>query len=217
MKRWIVVAAACGLWSCGKSGPAEPRFEKPPAAPSEPAASESAKVDAGSVAQGNPHNVVIKPDVRPGWEHEELDDRVPLCIFGSFEEREHTPFLEQVRPQQLKAGTGTQVVFGAFAPRCLHRDCDDSPTLQAWIDEGGDGKTFVVHTKYTGEHKTGSSCDKCEVVIASAETGELAPGTYTVKYGALTQQFEVPGTLKQPCLGLKLKPPPAPKKGAPKK
>lgn len=216
MSRWIVLAAACGLWSCGKSASEEPRFEKSPAPAAEPAAEKSvAAVDAGSSGTlANPHNVVIKPDVREGWEHETLEDKVPLCVFGGFEDRERAPFLEQVRPQQLKAGTGTQVVFGAFAPRCLHRDCDDSPTLQAWIDEGGDGKTFVVHTKYTGEHKTGSSCDKCEVVIASAETGELAPGTYTVKYGDLTQEFQVPGTLKQPCLGLKLKPAPAKKQKA---
>lgn len=203
MSRWIVLAAACGLWSCDKSAPDEPRFENKPSAAEQPAEKSGGAVDAGRAVDPNPHDVVIKPDVREGWEHESLEDAVPLCIFSDYEERNRADFIEKVRPQQLKADAG--VVFGAYAPRCLHRDCDDSPTLQAWLDEG-DGRTFVVHTKYTGEHKIGATCDKCEVVIAGVQSPELAPGTYVVKYGALTQEFKVPSTLKQPCLGGKPKP-----------
>lgn len=209
MRRWIVLVAACSLWRCAKSEPEEPRFEKK--VTEQPPGERAAPVDAGSVAApDNPHSVVISPDVREGWEHEDLDDKVPLCIFSDYEARNRASYIEQMQPQQLKADA--RVVFGAFAHRCLHRDCDDSPTLQAWIDEDvSQDHTFVVHTKYTGEHKTGAHCDKCEVVIAATETPPLAPGTYVVKYGALTQEFKVPSVLKQPCLGMKL--PAAKKKG----
>lgn len=204
MSKWIVLAAACGLAGCGKRAQDEPRFAQPAVAPAAAPSVDkgAARPDAGSPQDpGNPHGVVVKPDAREGWVHEELDDQVPLCIFSDYEERGRADFIEKVRPQKLRAGS--VVVFGAFAPRCLHRDCDDSPTLQAWLDEGGDGRTFVVHTKYTGEHRTYAECDACEVVIAGVQTPELAPGSYVVKYGALTQEFKVPSTLKQPCLGAK--------------
>ena len=202
MKMWIVAAAACGLMlGCGKGG-SEPRLEKAqPAAPekSEPVAN-SAPVEKSADAAPEPHKdpSADAPPPPEGWSAQLVTDEVPLCIFSDYVEREKAEFVHQVRKQKLKAGTG--VVFGAFAPRCLHRQCDDDPTLQAWVDQEGES-TFVVHSRFHALHKDGTTCtESCERVIAGVQTPDLKPGTYTVKYGKLTRKFTVPSMLKSPCL-----------------
>lgn len=209
MKTWIVVAATCGMMlACSKSGN-EPRLEKQ--APTKPAVNAGAGDPSGATPSApTTEKSAPEPAKEPshdappppaGWSAQLVTDEVPLCIFSDYVEREKAAFINQVTKQKLKADTA--VVFGAFAPRCLHRECDDDPTLQAWLDEEGEN-TFVVHSRFHVLHKDGATCTKnCERVIAGVQTRDLKPGTYTVKYGKLTRQFTVPGVLKSPCLTAK--------------
>ena len=205
MRTWIVIAGMCGMvLGCGKSG-SEPRLEKQAPSSENTAATEKSASPTAPPAKSAPEQAKEPSDEAPkppeGWSAQLITDEVPLCIFSDYVERNKAEQITQVKKQKLKAGSG--VVFGAFAPRCMHRECDDDPTLQAWLDEEGEN-TFVVHSRFHALHKDGTTCTKnCERVIAGVQTRDLEPGTYTVKYGTLTRQFTVPSVLKSPCLATK--------------
>lgn len=133
---------------------------------------------------------------KEGWTKLKLQDTLPLCVFENQLEREQAKFLDQVKPQKLKANQ--PVTFGAFGPYCINPECDDLPTLQCVVDREGD--TLKVRARYIGYHKDGTSCSEdCREVIAGCDTPSLEPGKYTVQYGDNTYTLKIPSTLKEPC------------------
>jgi hypothetical protein len=133
---------------------------------------------------------------KEGWTKLKLQDTVPLCVFENAVAREQAKFLDQVKPQKLKANQ--PVTFGAFGPYCINPECDDLPTLQCVVDR--EGSTLKVQARYIGYHKDGSKCsDGCREVLAGCDTPSLEPGKYTVEYGDQKYTLKIPSTLKDPC------------------
>jgi hypothetical protein len=118
-------------------------------------------------------------------------------VFADERERGKALFVEQVKPQTLRAGS--PVTFGVFPPGCLNRACDDVPLLQCWIEREAD--TLTVHSRFASFHKDGSTCSsECLEVDSACTTPELPAGKYTVRYGDTRYVLRVPSTLRAPCL-----------------
>jgi hypothetical protein len=133
---------------------------------------------------------------KEGWTKLKLNDTLPLCVFENALAREQAKFVDQVKPQKLKANQS--VVFGAFGPYCINPQCDDLPTLQCMVDRKG--STLEVRARYIGYHKDGATCsDDCREVMAGCETPSLEPGKYTVQYGDKSYALKIPSTLRDAC------------------
>lgn len=206
MRAWIVAVAASGLFSCqsAKEGPPQPAPSLTNQAVDASSAHEAAPAAEPKKAELKPVTVeTIERAPREGWSPLTLNDEVPLCFFSSYEERGKAPEVTQVKKQSLKANA--VVVLGAFGPWCMNEACDEGPSLQCWIDREGDD-TFVVHTRLHTEHKQDSRCTKeCPIIAADCETPELAPGTYTFKYGSESRTVKIPSVQRTPCFAARPK------------
>jgi hypothetical protein len=136
----------------------------------------------------------------PGWSKLELHDSVPLCVFSDYKERDKALFIAQVTKQTLRANA--TLTFGVFPQGCLNNACDDKTMLQCWIERDGD--TLIAHSRFASFHKDGSTCTKdCLEVDAACETPALAPGEYTLRYGAKRFKLQIPSVVRSPCFSLK--------------
>ena len=177
------------------------KIPEPEPVPAQPAAlSASTKVAPAPAPAAEPAKRGPSEDFigypKEGWTKLKLNDTLPLCVFENALERENAKFLDQVKPQKLKANQS--VVFGAFGPYCINPECDDLPTLQCMVDREGD--TLKVRARYIGYHKDGASCsDGCREVIAGCETPSLPPGKYTIQYGDEHYALKIPSTLRDAC------------------
>jgi hypothetical protein len=185
-------AVACGLWSCDSQDarranvdPARPTPSAAPVAPEQSAPGASAP-----------------PFDGPGWDAVKLVDDIPLCVFSDHGERGDALFLKDVRRQKLNAGA--KVVFGTFAPGCVAEECDAIPTETCSVD-AETPQTLVVHSLLSFRHKHGSVCSgDCRPIVAGCESpAPLAPGKYTVKYGARTFSVRVPSVVSSPCFDVR--------------
>ena len=176
------------------------------AAPATPApAAEAPAVPAASppsaANDGSPPAAEEKPYYQgPGWSELKIQDSLPLCVFGSGDERDKAPFIEQVSKQTLTANA--PVVFGVFPPWCLNSACDAMPALQCWVERDGD--TLTVHTRFFSFHNAGAKCESdCLDVDTACETPELPPGIYTIRHGEKTYKLKIPSSPRSPCFKAK--------------
>jgi len=141
---------------------------------------------------------------KDGFRPVEVLDGVPLCMFPNMQAWFEAKLLRDVGKQRLRPKN--KVVIGAFGPWCVHESCDQVPSLECSVLREGD--TLIVHSRYWGDHKDGSTCTTdCKSITAACNTPELEAGTYTVKHGETTFTFEVPGLLTDPCFGAERLPP----------
>jgi hypothetical protein len=188
----ISLTAAVG---CTRKIPEPEPVPAQPAALSTSTSAEPAAAPAQEPAKkGSSEDFIGYP--KEGWTKLKLNDTLPLCVFENAIEREKAKFVDQVKPQKLKANQ--PVVFGAFGPYCINPECDDLPTLQCLVDR--EGSTLKVRARYIGYHKDGATCSAdCREVMAGCETPSLEPGKYTVQYGDQSYALKVPSTLRDPC------------------
>ena len=134
---------------------------------------------------------------RPGFSLVKVQDKSPFCLFASEAERQLAPIsATQAKKQNLRAGAN--IVVGAYPPWCVHETCDDRPSLQCWVDLKDN--TLVLNTRYSGDHKDGTTCkDTCREIHAGCETPPLPAGKYTIQQGEQTWPLSIPSVLKNPC------------------
>lgn len=143
---------------------------------------------------------------KPGWSAVTLENGVPLCLFASGQAHFDAKSIDQVGPQELRAGA--RVTIGAFAGWCVNETCDQRPSLQCSVDR--EGPTLVVRSKYWGYRKDGATCDDgpCRPVGAGCVTPELEAGDYTVVHGERSFEVRIPSVLDKPCFGTDQRTPP---------
>lgn len=189
VRPWFRFSGLALLAACGRAAPApEPAPQAQALEPSPPppqAAPEPAPPAAG--------------DDKPGWSKLSRTDDLPLCAFSDYAQREQAQLLSAAKaPQKLRANE--KVVLGVYGPHCLNEACDERPNLQCWVEREGPS-VLSVHARFSSLHRDGSSCsEQCMEVDSACETEALAPGKYTVRYGAKTYKLTIPGTLRDPCL-----------------
>lgn len=133
-----------------------------------------------------------------GWTRFKRSDATPLCLFTSYEQWWHTQFLKDVK-KSIPLREGRELFFGAYAPGCASLECIREPSIQCWLEV--EGQTITVHTLYSGHQRDPTACgEKCESVTAECRTGPLAAGTYTLRYGAMTQTLRVPSVVRPTCI-----------------
>lgn len=196
---WTLAASAllaCSPGTCGDG--AEPAASTPVALTESPP--KPAQATAAEAAEEEPE---AKKWPKPGFSELTLIDQVPICLFPTYDDHAKAKFVDQVRRKRLRAGR--TVIFGAFAPWCVHPDCDQRPSLQCTVDR--EGNELTVHTKYWGDHKDGSACSSdCYPINAGCQSPELEPGKYVVHHGELSFELKIPGTPPTVCFGEPLPP-----------
>jgi hypothetical protein len=193
--RSLLIAGACAL--CAWLGCAE---REPADVEPVPVAQTSAKPEAPTAVPADPIKPAAPPPDATPWDPIKLDDEAPLCVFSGHDTRDEAMFLKDVRKQTLRAGSS--VVFGTFAPGCIHEACDTGPLMQCFVDADPDG-SLVVHSHLAYEHKRGSTCSEgCRPIIAGCESAPLAAGKYTVKYGSRSFTLRIPAVMRSPCFKL---------------
>lgn len=136
------------------------------------------------------------PVARPGWREVSRENNLPLCVFADERERAQVKALTQVKKQLFRGDRS--VVFGVFAPHCIHPDCAELATLQCSVERSGN--TLRLQSRYVGLHKEGASCrDGCREATAGCESPVLEPGEYTLEYGGTTIPLKIPSSLNMPC------------------
>jgi len=189
VRLWILFSAACAWAGCLGREAAVPQPEQTKIEPAQPAPLWASPDAATTSAPGE--------DAGSEWTHFSRKEDVPLCLFGSDDVRLKTLFLKDVGKQTLRPRT--ELYFGVFAPGCASEECISRPTLQCWVEREGD--VLVVFSRYSGEQRRERVCtSQCEPVIAGCPVPELAPGSYTVRYGERTMKFKLPSVLRSPCL-----------------
>jgi hypothetical protein len=125
---------------------------------------------------------------------------VPVCLFADSDQWWSAKFLKDVK-KSVSLRANRELVLGTYAPGCASKACVSSPTLQCWVDV--DANVLTVHTKYSGWQRADSKCaTDCESVTAECETAPLAPGTYTLIYGALKKTLRIPSVVRPACFGM---------------
>jgi hypothetical protein len=200
----LLAFCALGCSTCGKHEDAPP-----PAAASQPLAADKPAAQAAPAKPAAPKEPTAAQKYgypRPGWTAISVHDDVPLCLFTDYEAHFRAKFVEEVERQKLTANHS--VVIGAFSGWCVNEACDDLPSLQCSVKR--EGNTLIVHSKYWGARKNGSTCKDvpCRPVTAGCETPALEPGIYTVKHGEMSFEFRIPTVLREPCFGTEPRVPP---------
>lgn len=192
---WLVVIAIFS--ACNRVPEPPPPVQSAPLVAEKPAApGPAAPTPPAYTTAAEPTFDADHPWLGPGWSKLSLQDTLPICAFSSNAERNSALLIQQVKKQTFTADS--TVVFGAYGPGCLNKECDARPNLQCWLELEGD--TIHVHTKYFSFHKDGSSCTKdCLEVDASCETPVLKAGKYTIKHGDKTYGLQIPSVVKKPC------------------
>lgn len=183
---WQLLAAIGALGACSVSA----RHEAEPAARQAPASAPSAA----------PRTELDAAEPTVEWDEVRLENESPLCVFANHAALDTIDFARDVKRQTLRAGSS--VVFGVFTPGCRSEACDGPPTLHCSV-ERSEPNTLVVQSRLVYSHKRGTTCTSdCLPVVAGCESEPLAPGQYTVRYGARSFALRVPSTLRKPCFAL---------------
>jgi hypothetical protein len=202
MRHLNVLLMMCTIAACSRSDVGEPVLGPTKREQSAKLTSESAdggKSSNGSSTQTGAAEGASAPDAGERWVSFAYKNEVPACAFAEYEQFDKAPFFKDVK-QTVTLRAKVPVVFGVYGFGCASPDCVRRPTLQCWTEV--EGKTIKVESRYSGEQRVGATCTtQCEQVTADCATPELAPGTYTVQYGAQTTKLKVPGTFRPSCLG----------------
>lgn len=210
MKKWslLFLFAVCACSKTDTSVAPRESPEKPQ--PSSATAHLAVTVDAGHVAPPSAAQPV-EPAVDAGapvaapapadWTHFSVKNDVPLCVFADYEQYGKASFLKDVK-RTVKLKAHAPAVFGLYTVGCASEECLRLPGMQCWAEV--EGQSITVESRFNGERRNGVTCTKdCESVTAACDTPNLAPGTYTLRYGDLSTTIKVPGTLRPACLKTK--------------
>lgn len=168
----------------------------------------AAKHAAPSVRTKEPESATVRAPVprveqsyerKPGWGPVSREDELPICVFADAAAQLRATSVEHITKQTLRAKA--KLTLGMYPDWCVNEACDQVPSLQCSVERVG--ASLIVHSKYWGDRRLGSSCEEmvCRPVAASCETPELEAGVYRLVYGSNSLELRLPGRLRNPCLG----------------